>query len=307
LDQLDKEHRQDPASLKKMKKGEATWATRKIVLGRIIDTVRLTIELPDHRLTRLFDLLHSTPPRQRRVSTKTWQQLVGELRSMVLALPERKGIFNVLQQVLKVRSDGGRRLRLTAEVHTILKDFGDLATDLRERPTRIAELIPSTIPATLVAQDAAGPGMGGAHFVPLSDGSIQPILWRSQFPLDVQRRIISFDNPVGTITNSDLELAASVTQHDVLTSNEDAQEVTIHNFSDNTPTVFWQRKGSVSSSGPAAKLLRLQAVHQRRHIYVPAYDYLPGSANVMADDYSRRWDLSDLQLLLHFNASFPQT
>jgi hypothetical protein len=50
------------AYIKKMRKGDATWATRKIVLGWIIDTVCLTIELPAHRLTRLFELLHSMPP-----------------------------------------------------------------------------------------------------------------------------------------------------------------------------------------------------------------------------------------------------
>jgi hypothetical protein len=104
---------------------------------------------------------------------------------------------------------------------------------------RIAKLIPSTILATLGAQDAAGPGMGGVHFVPLPDGSIQPMLWRSPFPLEVQHRIISNDNPAGTITNSDLELAASVAQHDVLASNLDAWEATIHNFSGNTLTVYW--------------------------------------------------------------------
>jgi hypothetical protein len=95
-----------------------------------------------------------------------------------------------------VRSEGGRRLRLTAEVHTVLKDFGGLVTDLRERLTRIAELIPSTIPANLGAQDATGPGMESVHFVPLPDGSIQPILWRSPFPLDVQRRTLWEPSPI---------------------------------------------------------------------------------------------------------------
>jgi hypothetical protein len=226
---------------------------------------------------------------------------------MVLAVPGGKGLFSVIQQVIKVRLENGARLRLTAEVHTILKDFGDLATDLRERPTRIAELIPSTIPATLGAQDVVGPGMGGVHFFPLSDVPIQPMLWRSPFPLEVQRRLISFANPTGTITNSDLELAASVAQHNVLASNVDTQEATIHNFSKNTPTVFWQRKGAVSNSRPAAQLLRLQALNQPRHQYVRTYDYLPGPANAMADACSRSWGLRDSQLLLHFNASFPQT
>jgi hypothetical protein len=147
--------------------------------------------------------------------------------------------------------------------------------------------------------------MGGVHFVPQPDGSIQPMLWRSPFPLEVQRRLVSFDNPAGTITNSDLELAASVAQHDVLTSNVDAREATIHIFYDNTPTVFWQRKGAVSNYGPNAQLFRLQALHQLKHRCVPTYDYLPGPANLMAEHCSRHWDLSDSQLLLHFNASFP--
>jgi hypothetical protein len=62
LDHLDSKHRQEPASIKKTKKWDASWATRKVVLGWIIDTVRLTIEIPAHRLTRLFDVLHSTHP-----------------------------------------------------------------------------------------------------------------------------------------------------------------------------------------------------------------------------------------------------
>jgi hypothetical protein len=111
---------------------------------------------------------------------------------------------------------------LSAEVHTILQDFCLLATDRNERPTRIAELIPSSLPATIGAQDAAGPGMGGVHFPPLPDGSILPMLWRLPFQPEVQRRLVSHAKPTGTITNSDLELAASVAQHEVLVSNVDA-------------------------------------------------------------------------------------
>jgi hypothetical protein len=51
LDHLDNEHRQEPDSIKKMKKGDASWATRKVVLGWIIDTFRLGIEIPAHWLT----------------------------------------------------------------------------------------------------------------------------------------------------------------------------------------------------------------------------------------------------------------
>jgi hypothetical protein len=242
LDAGDSEHRQEPASVKKLRKGDATWSTRKVILGWILDSIQLTLELPCHRIERLFELLDSVVPSQRRVSTKKWQTLLGELRSMVLAVPGARGLFSVLQLALKVRLEEGTRLRLTDQVHAVLRDFRALATELQSRPTRISELVPSMTPATMGAQDAAGKGMGVVHFVPMPDGSIAPLLWRAQFPRSVQNRLITYANPTGTITNSDLELSASIAQHDVLAREVDVREATMLNFSDNTPTVYWQRK-----------------------------------------------------------------
>jgi hypothetical protein len=105
LDLKDNKHRQEPGSVKKMSKGDATWTTINTILGWILDTVRLAIELPVHRVARLFELLDSFPTDQLRVSTKKWQQLVGELRFMVLTFPGGPGLFSVLQQVLKVRTE----------------------------------------------------------------------------------------------------------------------------------------------------------------------------------------------------------
>ena len=48
---------QDSASLKKMKHGDSTWATQKNLLGWVIDSVRGTIHLPQHRVTRLTTML----------------------------------------------------------------------------------------------------------------------------------------------------------------------------------------------------------------------------------------------------------
>jgi hypothetical protein len=240
LDKKDGAHRQEPASIKKMRKGDAIWATRKVILGWTIDTLEMTVELPPHRVERIFELLDSVTPGQRRTSTNTnkWQKLVGELGSMVLAIPGGRGIFSVLQEVLKHRCDNGSRVRLTSGVHSVLHDFRGLARDLARRPTRIAELVPAPLPATLGAQDVAGQGMGGVHFIPLPQGDVQPLLWRSSFCREVQSRLITFSNPAGTITNSDLELAASVAQHDILAHQADIREATIHNSSDNKATVW---------------------------------------------------------------------
>jgi hypothetical protein len=87
----------------------------------------------------------------------------------------------------------------------------------------------------------------------------------------------------------------------------DVREVTIHNLTDNTATMYWQRKGATSTTGPASRLLRIQSLHQRHHRCVPSFDYIPGEANAMSDDCSRRWDLTDKQLLTHFHLAFPQS
>jgi hypothetical protein len=92
--------------------------------------------------------------------------------------------------------------------------------------------------------------------------------------------------PGGTITNSDLELTTSVSHHNVLAQQADVREVTIRNSSDNMATVWLQWKGATSTTVPAARLICLQALHQRHYHYVLMFDYITGPANVMADDCS---------------------
>ena len=306
LEDTDIPARQEPASLKKLRKGDGTWTTKKIMLGWEIDTIAKTITLPPHRILRLQEILAAIRPGQRYVPTQQWHKLLGELRSMVIALPGAKGLFSILQEAFRHEDTHRHRLRLSSALHGFLADFRALALDIANRPTRIAELVPDSVPATIGACDAAGTGMGGVHFIPSADGTFTPILWRERFPAAISARLVSFANPDGDITNSDLELAGSIAQHDVLAQFADVTERTIQNCYDNTAAVYWQRKGAATTTGPAAYLLRLQALHQRQHRYVPLHDYIPGPANVMADFLSRRWDLTDTQILAHFNAFFPQ-
>ena len=49
----DDPHRHEPASVKKLLKGDASWNTIKTILGWIIDTIAMTITLPPHRLERI--------------------------------------------------------------------------------------------------------------------------------------------------------------------------------------------------------------------------------------------------------------
>jgi hypothetical protein len=102
------------------------------------------------------------------------------------------------------------------------------------RPTRISEVVPQQ-PGVIGACDAAASGMGGVHFVPTSDGVI-PLLWRAKFDSTIPEGLVTFRNLKGDITNSDLELAASVVHADVLAQEFDIREHTVHNVYDNTAT-----------------------------------------------------------------------
>jgi hypothetical protein len=86
-----------------------------------------------------------------------------------------------------------------------------------------------------------------------------------------------------------------------IVQNWDDSERTVRVWTDNTPAEVWKQKGSVTSTAAPAHLLRLQSIHQRYHRYRPDTTYLPGPPNLMSDDCSRLWDLSDTPLLAHFN------
>jgi hypothetical protein len=92
-EEADSCHRQEPASTKKMARGDSAWSTVKVILGWVVDTMANNISLPVHLLTRIREILASIGPTQRRVSLKKRQQILGELRSMALAIPAAIGLF----------------------------------------------------------------------------------------------------------------------------------------------------------------------------------------------------------------------
>lgn len=96
---------------------------------------------------------------------------------------------------------------LNNDARSALLDICTLLRQLSKRPTHVNELIP--IPPSHVAyHDAAAEGAGGVWFSLAA--SMQPVVWRVVFPLDITSNVISENNPNGSITISDLELAAEV-------------------------------------------------------------------------------------------------
>jgi hypothetical protein len=158
LDEEDPSHAREPISVKKLRQGDASWSTIKNVLRWIINSVAMTITLPDRQLERLALLLDSIPLSQKRLSMEKMYSLLGELRSMATALPGSRGLFSSLQVAIRTREK--QRLKLHTGFHDALEDFRWLHQDLGSRPTRLQELVP-TAPSLLGAHDASGKGAGG--------------------------------------------------------------------------------------------------------------------------------------------------
>jgi hypothetical protein len=305
----DNPYRQEPVSLKKLRKGDCSWSTIKLVLGWVIDTTAMTIHLPQHRVDRLVEILSSIPPHQKRTSVKKWHSILGELRSMSLALPGSRHMFSRLQNALS-QSDGNR-IALKKGVHQALNDFKWLANDVSGRPTRLAEVIP-LLSSAEGHHDASGIGAGGVWF----PGSTLhprkgfkpniPVIWRLKWPEDIVSKLVTSSNRSGTITNSDLELAGGLLHLEALCQSFDIRERTILSKGDNLSTTFWERKGSTTTDSAPAYLLRLFGIHQRYHRYVPRFDYISGPSNPIADAASRDFHLTFPQLFSQLQPFFSQ-
>jgi hypothetical protein len=146
-----------------------------------------------------------------------------------------------------------------------------------------------------------------------------PLVWRLPFPHDVSDEVVSFDNPGGRLTNSDLELAAEVLGIGVILSEAPViKQEPLGTLCDNTPTVSWIKKMASKSSTPTAgRLLRGLAFmlycHRAGRLTTI---YVPGPENIMADIASRPSKaltffrattpvLSDHDFVLSFNVAFP--
>ena len=296
---LSEKHRNEAISLKKLLKGDGSWAIRKLVLGWIIDTLRQTLELPAHRKQTLADIFQRLAATHR-VSAKEWQRILGKLRFVSVAVPGSAGLFCALQ--LALTKSKGNRVRINRSLRAHVDAFANLAASLCHRPTHLAEIIPQA-PSYFGATDAAKAGMGGVFF----DHTHQPYLWRLPFPPDIQADIVSTNNPAGSITNSDLEHCGLLGQVSVQADHFPVTYATIYNLSDNTPAVSRVRKGAVSSDGAAAHLCAYACAHQREHRYCHISSHISGPANAMADDTSRLQHLTDSALLHHFEQVYPQS
>ena len=162
-----------------------------------------------------------------------------------------------------------------------VKDWGQLIKEACKEPTHVKELVvgDATYKGTL---DASGEGAGGV-WLP-GTKPIAPIVWRYKWPKEVKEELVTYENPRGTITNSDLEMAAELLGWLVLESMVPLRHEHVGLCLDNSSTVAWQMRGASKRSKVANRLLRILAVRMRHNRASP---YLAGKRNHLGDVPSR--------------------
>lgn len=195
-----------------MLKGDAFWDTKKRILGWDIDTVASTLNLPVHRLDRLYMLLDMLrPPPKKRVFIKLWHQLLGELRSMAPALPGARGLFLVLQDAF------GHPIGIGCASLAVCRTWSR-TLPMSPIPYGCARPVYRNwfrpLPRGLAPLTRARTACEGFGSMPPIAPS-PPVLWRTPYSADVRAKLVTAENPRGDVSISDLELLAMIAHKDV--------------------------------------------------------------------------------------------
>ena len=293
----------DPISLKKLERGDARWASEKELLGFLVNGETKTVRISESKATDIVSELRRIL-KKKHVQLKRYRRIVGKLRHVALILPGIKGLFSPINKALR----GEPRvigLGKDSDVRAAFLDLATMVEDLATRPTHVKELVPGDDHYTGYC-DACAAGAGGVWLS--GDLSLPPLVWRVQFSAYITSQVVSDDNPRGTLTNSDLEMAAVLLHYMVLQQRVDLRYIRTGVWSDNTPTVAWTKRMADHSQAPTAgRLLRGLAAIQRSVQAGPlTIGSIAGKDNDMADIASRSFDIQcDRAFLTHFTSRFP--
>ena len=115
-----------------------------------------------------------------------------------------------------------------------LSDFGILLHIIASRPSHCQEFIADS-PGYIDFCDASSYGAGGIWFS--GTKALHPVIWHIPWPLKIHTAIVSFQNPSGSISNSDLEMAGMLLHYIFLEHIVPLWHVHIAASCDNTLTV----------------------------------------------------------------------
>ena len=254
----------DPISLKKLEAGDARWAPSKELLGFAFDGQSRTVHLTQRKAlgitTATTQLL-----KKNRAAVQKFQSVVGKMRHVATIIPAARALFTPINRALR---GAPRTVSLSAsgEVRAALLDLRQMITTLAARPTHVKEILPAPDPDYIGYCDASAFGAGGVWFS--GQCPLPETVWRLQWPRDITAAVISESNPTGTLTNSDLEMAAVVLQLNVLEPLVPSMyHKSTHIHSDNTPSVAWWTKMATKTANSEYYTTRVARTGANRQQY----------------------------------------
>jgi hypothetical protein len=132
-------NRRPVVSTSKIAKRDASFSTCKSILGWDINSETMTITLPEHRLKSMKEQLQHILSRKR-ISKRTFQKLLGTLRSSAPSLYGANNLFSILQFALTEAASN--RIRLTPLTKAILNDWIILADTAVQHAVAIHTVVP---------------------------------------------------------------------------------------------------------------------------------------------------------------------
>jgi hypothetical protein len=169
-----------------------------------------------------------------------------------MGIPGGTGLFSPLQMALLGNPS---YVKIDDYLANTLRDWRTIIHHMKNNPISVKQLI-ADIPNFVGFSDACKLGAGGIWSPGTSPCPY--VVWKLQWPLDIQNRLISENNINGDISINDLELAGIVLNFIALEIvMPTLQDKHIGTYCDNTSAVSWANKLRTSKSIPAARLLRL--------------------------------------------------
>ena len=305
----------DPISFKKLLKSEGSWDVVKEILGFCFHGGDKTIWVAEGKR----DALIATMKEWLRATSKNahygipftdFRSTLYKVRHAFLSLPAGCGLMSPFYKILG-KEPKTVFLRRNEKLRTAVVECCVFLRSSISSPTKCQSLIAGW-PHIIGVTDASKHGVGG--MIIGERFAMAPTVFRYEWPDDVKADLCSANNPRGSITNSDLELAALLFLFLVIeTVAGDIRNKYIALYSDNSPSVHWVQRLAVRSSPAATQLIR--ALSLRLHITQASplsTLHIAGQKNAMTDVPSRsfgseaKWFCPcDGSFLTLYNSLFP--
>jgi hypothetical protein len=254
-----------------------------------------TVGLPEDKALSYVDAINTAlAPTYHYMTRKSFEKLHGKLVHASAILPCMGGFMSALNSALASKSNT-IGLATDSPLRATLIDMRILLGLAYTHPSHVTEIVGEHLPHVYGYTDACQSGMGGV-LLPCTRW-LQPLVWRSLFPPDIQAR---FDREELSI--NDLEMAANFVAERLLEHQFMGHCSGLNSWlgSDNTTTVSWKRKRAPRASARstfAPQVLRAEAILQRYTRRGPQdIGYIKGTDNLLGDFPSRS-----------YNQGFPAT